>query len=79
MEHSALVWYVELRGTRAQAALLALLDSLPEQPGFLGAELLSSPAQPGLALVASRWAKQVPDLPLPDGAKAWSFGVVAAR
>lgn len=72
------VHYAELRGDSAQATLHDFMGSLPAQPGFLGAELLSSPAQPGLLLVASRWAGAVPgDLPVPSGAKAWTFTVEA--
>ncbi len=76
---SAQVWYVELRGAEAAGQLLAVMEELPSQPGFLGAELLTSPAQPALALLASRWAAALPVLDLPAGAKAWSFVVVATR
>ncbi|MFC4639938.1 hypothetical protein [Deinococcus hohokamensis] len=76
---AAVVWYVEARGEGALASLRAFLHTLQEQPGLLGAELLISPAQPGLALVASRWAQATPDLPLPPGARGWVFEVVESR
>lgn len=69
------VQYAEARGEAAESALAAFLRALPGLPGFLGAELLVSPGQPGLALVASRWSGEVPPLPLPDGARAWVFEV----
>ncbi|MPY67106.1 hypothetical protein F8S09_10445 [Deinococcus sp. SDU3-2] len=69
------VHYAEARGEQAGRALAAWLDTLPGQPGFLGAELLTSPAQPGLALVASRWTGEVPPLTVPDGVRAWAFEV----
>lgn len=69
------VHYAEARGEAAERDLGALLAALPDLPGFLGAELLISPAQPGLALVASRWSGEVPPLPLPGGARAWVFEV----
>lgn len=71
------VHYIELRGEGARAALGALLEQLPAQPGCLGAELLSSPEQPGLYLLASRWSGPLPALQLPRGAQAWSFVVEA--
>ncbi|GBF05784.1 hypothetical protein DAERI_060044 [Deinococcus aerius] len=73
------VHYTEVRGDQAEDALRVFLNALPALPGFLGAELLVSPAQPGLALVASRWAGQAPPLPLPAGARAWVFEVLEAR
>nr|WP_246580769.1 antibiotic biosynthesis monooxygenase [Deinococcus aestuarii] len=57
----------------------AFLAALPDLPGFVGAELLGSPGQPGLFLVASRWAAQMPALPLPAGARAWAFEVLDQR
>lgn len=69
------VHYAEARGEEAGRALAAWLDTLPGQPGFLGAELLTSPEQPGLALVASRWAGEGPPLAVPDGVRAWAFEV----
>lgn len=69
------VWYVELRGPDALTRLGEWLERLPTLPGFVGAELLSSPAQPELALVASRWATEVPNVGVPDGAKHWIFRV----
>lgn len=71
------VHYAEVRGDGAEALLRGFLAGLPAQPGFLGAELLGSPGQPGLYLVASRWATGGPELDVPDGVKAWSFKVLA--
>lgn len=72
------VHYAELRGEDAERRLHAYLRALSPHPELRGAELLLSPAQPGLALVASRWAHAVPaDLPLPAGARAWTFEVRA--
>ncbi|ANE44667.1 hypothetical protein SU48_00485 [Deinococcus puniceus] len=61
------------------AALSAHLNLLQTQPGFVGAELLVSPAQPGLLLIASRWACPAPQLALPAGAKSWVFEVQESR
>ncbi|OLV19814.1 hypothetical protein BOO71_0001807 [Deinococcus marmoris] len=69
--------YAEARGDNAETLLREFLGSLPARSGFLGAELLGSPEQPGLYLVASRWAAEVPELSVPDGVKAWSFEVLA--
>ncbi|GMA15791.1 hypothetical protein E5F05_06415 [Deinococcus metallilatus] len=76
---TAWVHYAEARGESAECDLRAFLNTLPGLPGFLGAELLGSPAQPGLALVASRWAGEVPPLALPDGVRAWVFEVLEDR
>ena len=76
---AALVWYVELRGEDAATTLAHWLEGLPAQPGFIGAELLDSPEQAGLALVASRWQGAPPNLTVPDGAKHWTFRVLAQR
>ncbi|AIZ44898.1 hypothetical protein QR90_06920 [Deinococcus radiopugnans] len=76
-EAARTVHYAEARGDGAEALLRGFLSGLPARPGFLGAELLGSPGQPGLYLVASRWAADVPDLNVPDGVKAWSFEVLA--
>lgn len=73
------VWYVELRGPDAARVLGDWLDELPRHPGFSGAELLVSPAQPGLALIASRWESAAPRLKVPEGAKHWTFEVLARR
>lgn len=73
------VWYVELRGEGAEATLRHWLEQLPGQPGFAGAELLDSPAQPGLALLASRWTGALPELTPPPGAKHWTFRVLERR
>ncbi|ASN79918.1 MULTISPECIES: hypothetical protein [Deinococcus] len=72
------VHYAELKGEDALARLDAWAATLSAQPGFSGAEVLTSPAQPGLALVASRWTAPVPPLALPDGVKAWVFVVQAS-
>ncbi|CAM3248666.1 ABM domain-containing protein [Deinococcus saxicola] len=71
------VHYAEAKGDGAEALLRGFLEGLPTHPGFLGAELLGSPGQPGLYLVASRWARERPELNVPDGVKAWSFEVLA--
>lgn len=71
--------YTEVRGDQAEDDLRAFLNALPAQPGFLGAELLVSPAQPGLALVASRWSGEAPPLPLPGGTRAWVFEVLETQ
>ncbi|WP_034413498.1 antibiotic biosynthesis monooxygenase family protein [Deinococcus marmoris] len=68
--------YAEARGDGAEALLRGFLGGLLNCPGFLGAELLGSPGQPGLYLVASRWATEVPELSVPGGVKAWSFEVL---
>lgn len=76
------VQYVEARDSGdglTAAALSAHLETLQAQPGFLGAELQISPTQPGLLLIASRWAAPAPELPLPAGAKAWVFEVRESR
>lgn len=74
------VHYAELRGEGARAALLGWMEALGTHPGCLGAELLSSPAQPGLFLVMSRWTQEPPALSLPTGARQWTFLVeVEAR
>lgn len=70
------VHYAEARGEGSEALLRGFLRSLPSFPGFLDAELLGSPQQPGLYLVASRWTGDVPELKLPDGVKSWSFEVL---
>ncbi len=73
------VHYAEARGEHAGTALRAFLQAIAVLPGFLGAELLSSPEQPGLYLVASRWSGPVPPLNVPEGARAWTFTVLDAR
>ena len=77
--HPLRVHYAEARGDAARRELEAFLAALPALPGFVGAELLVSPDQPGLVLVASRWAGEVPALPLPPGARAWVFEVLDRR
>lgn len=73
------VWYIELRGPDAQAQLEPLLEQLSREAGLSGAELQTSPAQPELALLVSRWTSSPPmQKPLPAGAKAWVFEVVAS-
>ncbi|WP_229780735.1 hypothetical protein [Deinococcus malanensis] len=74
----AQIWYVESRGKDALSNLHAFLNSLRGLPGLLGAELLTSPAQPDLALVASRWSAPPPDMQLPPGARGWTFEVAAS-
>ena len=72
------VWYLELRAPDAAQQLGLWLGSLPGQPGFVSAELLVSPAQPGLALVASRWTLEPTPAAAPPpltGAKGWVFEV----
>ena len=73
------VHYAEARNDTARRGMEAFLAALPDLPGFLGAELLISPEQPGLVLVASRWAGELPTLPLPPGARAWAFEVLDGR
>lgn len=70
------VWYVESRAESALEALGRLLDDLKLMPGFLGGELLTSPDQPGLALLQTRWDGAAPSLNLPAGARGWAFHVV---
>lgn len=74
-EALAQVWYIELRGPAALGTLGKMLDQLAALPDFLGAELLTNPAQPDLALLESRWVAGPPSLPLPAGAKSWDFEV----
>lgn len=69
------VHYAEARDEAAGRALTAWLETLPGQPGFWGAELLASPAQPGLLLVASRWADGARPPAVPPGVRAWEFEV----
>lgn len=76
---AAHVHYAEGHGGAVRTALHAFLTALAGHPGFLGAELLLSPAQPALTLVASRWAGEVPPLPVPDGVRTWVFQVQAAQ
>ncbi|ACO47328.1 hypothetical protein DEDE109153_15070 [Deinococcus deserti] len=72
------IWYVEARGKDALSSLRAFLHTLQDQPGLLGADLLISPAQPDLALIASRWSAVPPEMTLPSGARGWVFEVVAS-
>lgn len=72
------VSYVELKGEGAEDALRLTLRDLAGRDGFLGGELLVSPAQPGLALVQARWDREPPSGQGPSGAKSWSFTVVEA-
>lgn len=73
------VHYAEARGDAALPTLRRFLDELGRQPGLIGAELMASPAQPGLYLVMSRWDGRIPGLSLPDGVKAWEFEIVDER
>ena len=70
------VWYVEARFPGALDALGVVLDRLRASSGFLGGELLTSPAQAGLALLHTRWQGAPPPAELPDGARGWVFHVV---
>lgn len=72
------VWYLEGKGTAARSALGALLPELAARSGFVGGELLHSPAQPELTLLQSRWAGEVPAMNLPDGVRGWVFEVIEA-
>ena len=72
------VLYVELRGQSATETLRPVLHALAGQEGFLGGELLLSPAQPQLALVQARFDREPPVLGLPEGARSWSFVVEEA-
>ena len=69
------VLYVELREGNAVETLRSLLLEQRLLPGFAGGEVLVSPAQPGLALLQSRWRESVPVVRVP-GARVWSFEVV---
>lgn len=71
-----LVWYVEMHGDKAHTELQTFLAGLTGHAGFISAELLTSPAQPGLMLAASRWVSVVPDISVPAQAKSWVFEVV---
>ncbi|GGJ73065.1 hypothetical protein [Deinococcus aquiradiocola] len=52
-----------------------LMAGLGHLPGFVGADLLCSPDQPGLCLLESRWQGDVPPLEVPVGCRAWAFTV----
>ncbi len=71
--------YIEGQATPAepdvQQRLSDLMAGLGHLPGFLSADLLSSPAQPELVLMESRWAGDVPALDIPAGCKSWAFTV----
>ena len=71
--------YIEGKATTAdpdvQQRLSDLMAGLGHLPGFLGADLLSSPAQPGLVLLESRWAGAVPAFEVPPGCASWAFTV----
>jgi hypothetical protein len=80
---SVLVHYIEGRASRESGAqggdmqqrLSDVMAGLGHLPGFLGADLLCSPLQPGLYLLESRWAELVPDFEIPVGCRAWAFTV----
>jgi hypothetical protein len=80
---SVLVHYIEGRSSDAgqsvgpdvQQRLSDVMAGLGHLPGFLGADLLCSPLQPGLYLLESRWAEQVPEFEIPVGCRAWAFTV----
>lgn len=69
------VLYVELNAENAVETLRSLLLHFARQEGFEGGELLTSPAQSGLALVQARWSGEPPPVQV-AGARAWSFVVV---
>lgn len=75
MAQATVVHYTELKGPNSQKILSQWLQLLPAQHGFISAELLSSPQQPELALVASRWSN-TPRLSVPPEAKHWFFEVL---
>lgn len=79
MAQQTVVWYVESKGKGEHEGLRQHFEQLVSQRGFLGAEWLSSPQQPGLALVASRWQGQPPSLPLAEGLRGWCFVVEERR
>ncbi|ULH15133.1 antibiotic biosynthesis monooxygenase [Deinococcus sp. KNUC1210] len=69
------VHYIEGRETAHRAQLAALLSRLRQMPGCLRADLLSSPQQPALSLLESRWNGAPPTLEVPPGCKSWAFVV----
>lgn len=75
MSQRRFIHYVEGRGEALEETLTAFLDALSEQAGLVDACLLASPEQPGLWLVESRWANDLPMLSVPEGCKSWSFEV----
>ncbi|AWN22276.1 hypothetical protein DKM44_02685 [Deinococcus irradiatisoli] len=77
MPRAARIHYLEGKGESRREALMAFLQQLKGRPGLLDACLLSSPAQPGLWLVESRWESEVPPLTVPEGCQHWSFEVQA--
>ncbi|GGR12044.1 hypothetical protein [Deinococcus ruber] len=52
-----------------------MLEQLRHLPGCLRADLLSSPQQPALSLLESRWHGTPPALDVPPGCNAWAFVV----
>ncbi|GHG07928.1 hypothetical protein GCM10017783_20690 [Deinococcus piscis] len=70
--------FAEQRGDLA--AVQALAHAWAGQPGFLGAEVLHSPAQARdsgeLYLLVTRWQGGVPALDLPPGMNGWAFAVL---
>ncbi|GAA4008683.1 hypothetical protein GCM10022631_21050 [Deinococcus rubellus] len=75
MSQRRFVHYMEGRGADAEQTLSDLLSGLPGWAGLVDACLLTSPDQPGLWLLESRWANAVPLLDVPEGCKSWSFEV----
>ena len=73
------VHYIEGRTSGADGELRQrlsdLMAGLGHLPGFLAADLLSSPTQPHLCLLESRWMGAVPELEIPTGCRAWTFTV----
>jgi|GEM_PF-2291034 len=72
------VLFVEGHGERVSAALRDLLSAVAGMPGCLGAEVLASPAQPGVTLLQARWPHDPPSVPIPAGARSWVFRVELA-
>ncbi|WP_261663367.1 hypothetical protein [Deinococcus sp. Marseille-Q6407] len=78
VEEGHWVHFAERRG--GAAALWALAQAWASLPGFLGAEVLHSPAQADsageLVLLVTRWQGAVPPLELPAGTRGWAFQVM---
>lgn len=70
---TAFIHYLEWRGPLAEAELRAAAQALSRQAGFVGAELLTDPAQ-NLWILESRWDRS-PQVVVPEGARGWAFAV----